>query len=449
MKNNFIDSLLPVKNVWNINFRYSSLSYLLFFITIIFPSKAISSLQTNWLKLDTLNSNLPDNRINSITQDNDGFIWVATHDGFAKYIGNNQWSVFHNPNALMADVCLSIKAQDSILWVATVNGLVRYCNGQIRVYDPSNSNLAAYYIYSLEVEGTDLWIGTGDFGVYKFNGITFINYTYSNTGDMPLGNIWSIAIDYLGQKWFSCADARPGSNTPGAIVKFDDVNWILYDTSNSGLQTYPVEISIDDTDHKWITSVGHGLVEYDNFVWKSYDSVQVSNNLTFRYGRVAFDIDNNKWITTTKGFSKYDNNSWTFFDSTNVPFPSEIQSSLNIFVDNANNKWVGTINKGILIYNENGVSVTDVEESPTFCSFNLYPNPSQGMINLVCKLSYHSSIQYSILNVNGETMCSFFEDMKESGDYKIAIPVKLQVGFYFLLLNTNRHSLIQKIIIYD
>ena len=445
MKNNILNPFQRVQKYFNCLYKF-----IIFFtlFNVYFFSFSAFGQSPQWVHIDTINSNLPYRSVNEITQDNEGFIWVTTDNGFAKYLGNYQWQVFHNPMATVPpDLCGSIVAQDSIIWVGTIRGLVRYCNGQITVFDPSNSNLPSY-IYSLAVENNDLWIGTGDYGVYKYNGNTFRNYSYFNTGNMPLGNIWSIAIDQFGQKWFSCIDARSGFSGP-TIVKFDNVNWTLFDTSNSGLQTYPIEISIDAMDHKWITSNGNPIVVYDNLNWITYDSILVGSPVTFHSGRVAIDDNDNKWITINGGLCKYDNSSWTFFDTSNVPFPTQIKSSRNIFVDNMNNKWIGTGSKGILIYNENGVRLTDISEVNNSSSSIVYPNPSTDVINLEFTLHHSTSIQYSISDLKGKNIYSSIGEVKAPGKYKTTVPLKLPSGVYLLSLRTDENLISRKIVIYN
>ncbi len=69
---------------------YKALYLILLFLN--YPSFISQALgQSNqWILINTINSNLPGSTIYDITQDKDGFIWVATNDGFAKYIGNYQ-----------------------------------------------------------------------------------------------------------------------------------------------------------------------------------------------------------------------------------------------------------------------------------------------------------------------------------------------------------------------
>ena len=69
-----------------------------------------------------------------------------------------------------------------------------------------------------------------------------------NTGNsgLPHNQVTSIAIDAQGNKWFG--------TFYGEVVKFDNVNWTVYDSTNSGLPgEYRISsIAIDAQDNKWL-----------------------------------------------------------------------------------------------------------------------------------------------------------------------------------------------------
>lgn len=433
------------RNLNIINFKL-----LIFFLTNISGGGAwaVSSLNVNWMLIDTSNSNLPDNNITDLTQSPDGAIWVSTYQGFAKYLGQNQWLTFHNPNVTFDDVCLAIKAQDSIIWVATVHGLVRYCNGNISVFDPSNSNLP-HYILSLEVENNLLWIGTLDFGVFKYDGITFTNYSYANTGNMPLGNVDYIAVDQFGVKWFSCMDARPPGPNAHALVSYDNFSWTLFDTSNSGIKRYSYGVSIDSLNIKWITDIEGHVVKFDNISWTTFDSSNISYHPIFKSARVAFDHLGNKWVSTSKGFAKYDDSSWSFYDSSNSQYPSVMIYSRPIYVDDANNKLIGTNGKGLLIFNENGIllSTKELELNKKNIFFNGH------FINEKFTAKIFTTKQMLcnvfILDISGQVINSVLKKNNSDRLYSISLEVdfsEFKNGVYFLVVQTLYESSAFKII---
>lgn len=404
-----------------------------------------ASSNLNWLKIDTINSNLPNNSITDIAIDNNGSLWVATYDGFAKYIGLNQWQIFHTPNVMSSDVCLCIKSQDSIIWVGTVHGLVRYCNGQVTLYDPSNSNLFSYYIYSLEIDANNLlWIGTGTYGVFVFDGIDFFNYSYLNSGNMPLGNIWSIEIDQYGGKWFSCNDARPSSPNLGAIVNYDNLmQWTMYDTSNSFLGRYPKGIKLDNNDNLWITESDKKLYKFSiiNNSWYVFDSSNISFHPLFKPCKVSIDLDDSKWVCTNSGIAVYNNLNWTTYDSSNVPFSNEIQYSKTIFIDSFGNKFIGTVDKGLLIFNQNGITL-QLNQSENKSKENIVGFWTDNIFTLKFNLNYNKRKFIRIINNNSQVIDQFY--LESNDQIKNIDFSKYYHGlFYIIVLSDNKEIVLK------
>lgn len=80
-------------------------------------------------KLSTENV-LPSNIIAGVVQDKNGFIWIGTSNGLARYDGikarlfqNNQSDSTSLPNNLIKDIRINT---DGIIWIATGNGIVKF-----------------------------------------------------------------------------------------------------------------------------------------------------------------------------------------------------------------------------------------------------------------------------------------------------------------------------------
>lgn len=70
---------------------------------------------------------LPDQRVKAIVQTRDGYIWVGTQNGLARFDGR-RFSVFNDNNTpgFTSDDCVALaEGTDGALWIATRNGLFR------------------------------------------------------------------------------------------------------------------------------------------------------------------------------------------------------------------------------------------------------------------------------------------------------------------------------------
>ena len=77
-----------------------------------------------------LDQGLSDNNVTSITQDKQGFIWVATDNGLNRFDGYN-FKVYRNNakdrSSLPSDYVNAVYVDTSgVLWVATNKGLAKY-----------------------------------------------------------------------------------------------------------------------------------------------------------------------------------------------------------------------------------------------------------------------------------------------------------------------------------
>ncbi|MEY4246349.1 MAG: hypothetical protein RLZZ245_3934, partial [Verrucomicrobiota bacterium] len=96
------------------------------------PVESVEMLFRNW----TTRDGLPDNRVRDLTKTRNGFIWVATDGGLARFDGAN-FKIFGLQEGLLAPIVLSLlETDDDELWAATLGGgvSVRRGNEIVRTY---------------------------------------------------------------------------------------------------------------------------------------------------------------------------------------------------------------------------------------------------------------------------------------------------------------------------
>jgi len=123
------------------------------------PQKAISQyIQTTW----TTEAGLPQTSIYTIAQTGDGYLWVGTESGLARFDGV-RFTVYNrrNTKALPTDyIARLLGARDGSLWIGTDSGLVHQKNGVWTTYTV-HDGLSSNDIRAL-FEGSDgsIWVGT-------------------------------------------------------------------------------------------------------------------------------------------------------------------------------------------------------------------------------------------------------------------------------------------------
>ena len=144
---------------------------------------------------------LPENRIRTITQTPDGYLWVGTAEGLARFDGV-RFTVFDRANtpALGDDGILALRlGSDGTLWIGTEGGgLVSYKAGSFRNFGVSEGITNGFVRAIYEDVRKTLWIGT-DRGFFRRAGDRFERL--DNTPDIPLATVPSIAQDETGRLW--------------------------------------------------------------------------------------------------------------------------------------------------------------------------------------------------------------------------------------------------------
>ncbi len=104
-------------------------------LCVIYPAHAQYGFE-NW----TIDNGLPQNEIRGITQTPDGYLWVATFNGLARFDGVHLTIFNKKTSGLSSNLFGSIlQGRGGDLWLASVdNGLVRYHNGVFRNYGTQN-----------------------------------------------------------------------------------------------------------------------------------------------------------------------------------------------------------------------------------------------------------------------------------------------------------------------
>lgn len=124
------------------------------------PAKALSqySLQT-W----TLEQGLPSTTVLALAQTADGYLWLATYEGLARFDGV-RFTVFHSANTeglVSSSIRALAAAPDGTLWIGTHGGgLVRLREGRFRRYS-TREGLPTEMVMALHVDASGtVWAGT-------------------------------------------------------------------------------------------------------------------------------------------------------------------------------------------------------------------------------------------------------------------------------------------------
>lgn len=104
---------------------------------------------------------LPQNSVLAITQTDDGYLWVATQEGVARFDGVKftVYSTATSPAFKSDRVTAVVKDEDGALWFGTDHGLVRYAAGQFRAFGRPDGLPDDRILALSEDANGQLWVG--------------------------------------------------------------------------------------------------------------------------------------------------------------------------------------------------------------------------------------------------------------------------------------------------
>src|SRR4051812_435687 len=121
---------------------------------------------------------LPQNTVHSVAQTRDGYVWVATEEGLARFDGAG-FRVFdkqNTPELRSNDVRALLATREGHLWACTAAGAARYAGGAWTVYTTAQGLASDDVLSAFESRDGSVWFATSS-GLSRFKEGAFTNFT--------------------------------------------------------------------------------------------------------------------------------------------------------------------------------------------------------------------------------------------------------------------------------
>ncbi len=149
-------------------------------------------------RLWQMEDGLPHNIVQAIEQTADGYLWVGTREGLARFDGVRFKEIELPPRPRHTSVLCLEAAYDGGLWVGTDSeGLFFLDKAGIRQIPGPNGN-TNYMVHELHASGGDLWMASS-LGVFRLTAGNLERY-----GDFR-GSIECLCVDGSGQVWHAAS----------------------------------------------------------------------------------------------------------------------------------------------------------------------------------------------------------------------------------------------------
>jgi hypothetical protein len=199
-----------------------------------------------WSAYDTLNSELPTNKIRTICIDQDDALWVGLVDSLkvGRFDGV-QWKFFGSEECLVSDyfVFKIIADKQNNIWFGHYNGVSKFDGSSWELLNLDNK-VTSFNILDIEEDNeNNMWFTSTGHGVFKYDGTDILNYNPNNSS-ISSNYIQSVGIDIKGNKWFGLMNG---------VSKFNGTDWINITSPNFFIPDVR-EIAIDSEGNKWLAS---------------------------------------------------------------------------------------------------------------------------------------------------------------------------------------------------
>ncbi len=212
------------------------------------PSKAITQfLQQSWQS----EQGLPESSVTSIAQTNDGYLWLGTEGGLARFDGI-RFTVFDkNTTPVLGSNFITSLVVDhqGTLWIGTFGGgLACFRHGRFQPFR-FQKDLGSDSILSLYEDGQgSIWIGTDGGGLIRFRNNKLQRLTKEN--GLAGNSVSSISADRKGTLWIG---------THEGLTRFSNGKLTTYTAKNGLIENDIRSVHVDRNGLLWIGTHGNGL----------------------------------------------------------------------------------------------------------------------------------------------------------------------------------------------
>ena len=266
--------------------------------------------------------------VNSITEDRFGNLWLATSNKGIIKVDYHEKKNFKKQYKLM-DRNVHAILQDSRgnMWFGTNKGIYKYDGRMFHHYSNIEGTDLNYVEDILEDKDLNLWFAT-ESGILKYTIKNLQQFTQSNGLASNRISCKNIIEDSDGNLWLG---------TEKGVSKYDGNDFQTLSVKDGLLDNHVLSICSDKKGGIWIGTTS-GICTCSKSRIRKFSTPNVAIDAILEDGKA------NIWFATENGISRYDG---MRFQS--IPIDGLISEFL---IDNEDRLWIGTLDKGLYIYQE-------------------------------------------------------------------------------------------------
>jgi signal transduction histidine kinase/ligand-binding sensor domain-containing protein len=297
------------------------------------PRKALTQYSTSiW----TEQQGLPQDTITAITQTSDGYLWLGTSEGLARFDGY-EFATFSRDRGDLPSNSITALApgNDGSLWIGSRSGLTRYRDKRFRTYTRKDG-LPDDLVSAVFVDHAGiLWVVAGG-NLSRFDGSSFTNFLRER--DIPLRSVRAVTEDRE-QNLYVAGNSSVVRLQGGKFVRLFEASALEAD--------FPSGMQVDHAGNLWITGV-RGLIErFPDGRIKRYRRREGLSD-AFGLNAIREDRGGTLWVGTDRGVSRLEG---AQFHARSAAEGGERTPVRCLFEDREGNLWLGT-NNGLVRFRD-------------------------------------------------------------------------------------------------
>ncbi|MGA8026029.1 MAG: two-component regulator propeller domain-containing protein [Bryobacteraceae bacterium] len=277
---------------------------------------------------------LPQNSVLSIAQTPDGYLWLGTEEGLARFDGV-RFTIFDKHTAGLRNNQIQVLLLDhkQNLWMGTnAGGLSCLSHGKFSAYTTHNGLTNNSILSLYEDKLGALWIGTDGGGLLRFQNGKFQVFTRAD--GLADNVVFSIAGDAYGTLWIG---------THGGLSKFSDGKFTTLAEKNVLGTSYIHATYVDRHGTVWVGTNGDGLYRLSSTGITRFTTRDglTSNTIFSLYEDGAGSL----WIGTgSGGLNRLANGKFSSFTEKDGLKGKDVWA---IYEDHEGSLWIGTAGGGL------------------------------------------------------------------------------------------------------
>lgn len=314
----------------------------LFLIVLFFGIQA-SAQRYSFLTYNTAQG-LPQSQVNSITQDNDGYLWVGTLGGLAKFNGKDFQS-YSTENGILNNRVKLIKSIGDAIWVGHEGGVSKIQSNKISKWAFSQ-DFKTTSVSEIVVFKNRIIVASNGGGLFELRNNQLVQLKINGGSKVVFNLAEQAQIQLYQEDDLSIRDLLIFENhlyigTRAGVIKTSDLKTFRH---IKALDDYNVSGIEKQGNKLFITTFNDGLLEY-GLSTEKLNIIQGIDSLLSLRG-CLFDSKGNLWINTNGGVYRIKDGKISLQLNQYNGMPME--SIRCIFEDKKGNLWMGSDGKGLL-----------------------------------------------------------------------------------------------------